>query len=122
MAINVNYTDLTSLANSIDNNLTDMNAANQEASAAGDAAVAAAGGDGTAVGAAIRSAIQEDTANEFSQALQVISEMTLAMRSVSNTYSAENDELLSKIKTIASRNSSGGGGGGQSHFNPVSLN
>lgn len=109
MAINVNFTELSNLASQIDGSLQDLTDANGKASTAGDNAVAAAGGDATAVGAAIRAAIQEDTNNEFGSALKVLSEMTAAMRTVSNTYSNENDELLRNIKTIASR-----GGGGDS--------
>lgn len=104
MAINVNITGLTSLANQIGESLDSLNEANKAASRAGAAAVTAAGGSSTDVGKAIEDAIQKDTENEFGQALKIVSEMTSAMKTVSNTYSAENDELLSKIKTIAARN------------------
>lgn len=112
MAFKVNFTELQTKASAIIKDFEALEAAKTAGSSAGAAAVAAAGGATTPVGKAIQDAIQQDTNNEFDQAKGVISDMIDALSKVSQVYSNENAELLSKIKTIAAQAAGGGGGAG----------
>lgn len=103
MAFKVNFTQLQSKASAIVNDFETLELAKTEASNAGAAAVSATGGEATPVGKAIKEAIQDDTVNEFNQAKIVINDMIDALGKVSKVYENENNELLSKIKSIAAQ-------------------
>jgi len=111
MAIKVNYATLKAKAESLGTKLEDLAKIISNAETAGNDAVTAAGGETTAVGAAIKTSLKTVTDGQLSQISTVVSNMKDAVNKVSTTYQTEAEDFLAAIKRLTANQDGGTGTG-----------
>jgi hypothetical protein len=101
MAIKVDFATLQAKVSGLQSKIDTLMEIEKNANLAGDEAVSAAGGNGTAVGAAIAGSLQSVTAGQLSQIKTVIANMQEAIGKVANIYKTEEEDFVRAIQNLS---------------------